>query len=179
MSRTPAGETVAPPGSSALASVPTVDRTTTEMIGTMLRDEGLDLLSEAECYTLLATESVGRVGVTVGALPVILPVNYATVGRDVVFRTSPGTKLRAALDHAVVAFEVDVLDYERRTGWSVLVVGRAREVVDPAELEALEALDLEPWAGDAPRDRWVRVQAEFVSGRRISNGRDDATDDGR
>ncbi|HEX5615337.1 MAG TPA: pyridoxamine 5'-phosphate oxidase family protein [Acidimicrobiia bacterium] len=133
----------------------------------MLRDEGLDLLTEPECYDLLASGSIGRVGVTVGALPVILPVNYRTVERDVVFRTSPGTKLRAALDHAVIAFEVDALDAERRSGWSVLVVGRAREVVDPDEVARLDALDLAPWAGDAGRDRWVRLHPEFVSGRRI------------
>jgi len=134
----------------------------------MLRDEGLDLLTEPECYDLLASGSVGRVGVTVGALPVILPVNYRTVDRDVVFRTSPGTKLRAALDHAVIAFEVDALDERRRSGWSVLIVGRAHEVVDPREVAQLDALGLEPWAGDGGRDRWVRLHPEFVSGRRIS-----------
>lgn len=133
----------------------------------MLRDEGLDLLSESECYDLLASGAVGRVGVTVGALPVILPVNYRVVGHDVVFRTSPGTKLRAALDRAVIAFEVDAIDDERRTGWSVLAVGRAREVVDPDEVERLDELGLEPWAGDGARDRWVRLHPEFVSGRRI------------
>lgn len=137
----------------------------------MLRDEGLDLLTEPECYDLLASGSVGRVGVTVGALPVILPVNYSTVDRDIVFRTSPGTKLRAALDHAVVAFEVDALDEHNRHGWSVLMVGRAREVVDPEEVAQLDALGLEPWAGDGGRDRWVRLHPEFVSGRRISDGR--------
>jgi nitroimidazol reductase NimA-like FMN-containing flavoprotein (pyridoxamine 5'-phosphate oxidase superfamily) len=133
----------------------------------MLFDAGLELLSEPECYDLVRSAAVGRVGVTVGALPVILPVNYACVGRDVVFRTAEGTKLRAAVDRAVVAFEVDAYDPLERSGWSVLLVGEAREIVDPAEVEALEETGLEPWTDGAGRTHWVRLRPEFVSGRRI------------
>ena len=42
---------------------------------------------------------------SVGALPAILPVNYSLVNGDIVFRTGKELKLRAALDHTVVAFE--------------------------------------------------------------------------
>jgi nitroimidazol reductase NimA-like FMN-containing flavoprotein (pyridoxamine 5'-phosphate oxidase superfamily) len=62
----------------------------------MLTDEGLELLSEEECVDLLRTGGVGRVGVTIAGLPVILPVNYACVDGDVLFRTGEGTKLNAA-----------------------------------------------------------------------------------
>jgi nitroimidazol reductase NimA-like FMN-containing flavoprotein (pyridoxamine 5'-phosphate oxidase superfamily) len=134
----------------------------------MLFDAGLELLSEHECFDLARGGTVGRVGVTVGALPVILPVNYACVDGDIVFRTAEGTKLRAAVDRAVVAFEVDAYDPVERSGWSVLLVGEAHEVTDPAEIAALEATELEPWADAAGRTRWVRLHPEFVSGRRIA-----------
>jgi nitroimidazol reductase NimA-like FMN-containing flavoprotein (pyridoxamine 5'-phosphate oxidase superfamily) len=134
----------------------------------MLFDAGLELLTEPECYELIRDVRVGRVGVTVGALPVILPVNYACVEGDVVFRTAEGTKLRAAVDRAVVAFEVDEYDPAARTGWSVLLVGEAREVVTPDEIAMLEATDLEPWTDADGRSRWVRLRPEFVSGRRIA-----------
>ncbi len=82
------------------------------------------------------------------------------------FRTAPGAKLVAAVLSEQVVFEVDDYDPEQHTGWSVNVVGNATEVVHPAELAALDALGLQPWAGEA-RDRFVRVVAEHLSGRRI------------
>ena len=66
---------------------------------TMVYD-GLEILDEHECRRLLASQCIGRVGVTIGALPAIFPVNYVTVDGDIVFRTGEGTKLRAALERA-------------------------------------------------------------------------------
>lgn len=132
----------------------------------MLWDEGLDLLDEGECLALLSSASLGRVAVSMGALPVIFPVNYVVVEGAVLFRTGAGTKLAAATDNAVVAFEVDSFDEGEHSGWSVLVVGAAGVVSDPAELEAASRLPLVPWA-DGRRDHYVRVPVEFVSGRRI------------
>jgi hypothetical protein len=40
-----------------------------------------DALSERECWELLATVSVGRLALSVRALPVILPVQYYLDGR--------------------------------------------------------------------------------------------------
>src|ERR1044071_6519830 len=96
----------------------------------MLIDDGLELLTEAQCAELLASETVGRVGVTIHGLPVILPVNYAVFDGDIVFRTSEGTKLHAATERAIVAFEVDAHDAAAGLGWSVLVIGRSARVAD-------------------------------------------------
>jgi len=134
----------------------------------MLIDEGLELLDEAECLRLLASASIGRVGLTVGALPVILPVNYALVEGDVVFRTGEGTKLRASRQGTVMAFEIDAYDANARTGWSVLAVGCAREVTDERQLADLRTLGIAPWA-DGERTRYVRLCPEMLSGRRISS----------
>jgi nitroimidazol reductase NimA-like FMN-containing flavoprotein (pyridoxamine 5'-phosphate oxidase superfamily) len=40
-----------------------------------------DVLSERECWGLLATASVGRLALSVRALPVIVPVQYYLDGR--------------------------------------------------------------------------------------------------
>ena len=132
----------------------------------MLVDEGLELLTEAEAWDLLAGGTVGRVGVTVGALPAIFPVNYEVIDGTIVFRSGEGTKLSAAAAGAVVAFEVDDFEVVDRTGWSVLVVGTA-EVVHDLEL-TMRVLDsqLEPFAGGR-RATIVRIRPGFVSGRRI------------
>lgn len=133
----------------------------------MLLDEGLEILDESECRRLLGRCSVGRVGVSVGALPAIFPVNYRLIGDAIVFRTGRGTKYDAATRGAVVAFEVDGgLDALYHEGWSVLVVGDAVEVTDPNEAERLAGLLPTPWA-EGQRDRVVQVSLELVSGRRI------------
>lgn len=128
-------------------------------------DRGLEVLTRDQCVALLGGKSLGRVGVTLAALPAILPVNYVVRGGFVYFRTGEGTKLAAAVDRTVVAFEVDDSDPAEHTGWSVLVVGRS-EVVPAEELADLGALPVRPWpAGD--RSHLVRVSMEKVSGRRV------------
>ena len=64
-------------------------------------------LGPAECIALLGSVQVGRVGVTIDALPAVLPVNFVVWNGSIVFRTVPGTKLDAAAAGDVVAFEVD------------------------------------------------------------------------
>ena len=132
----------------------------------MLVDEGLEILTEDDSLRLLAEHVVGRVGMTVGALPAIHPVNYRLLDGWIVFRTAAGSKLSAAATGAVLAFEIDDYDTAEHSGWSVLAVGRA-EVVDDHDV-AFAALDagLQPMAGDR-RGSIVRIRPEFVSGRRI------------
>lgn len=96
--------------------------------------DGVEILSEDECRDLLASSVIRRVAITLGALPAVLPVNFAVVVGDIVFLTGEGSKLRAALEQAAVAFEVDDFDAARRTGWSVLAVGMATEITDDDEL---------------------------------------------
>jgi uncharacterized protein len=103
-----------------------------------LIDNGLEILSPGECRDLLRRTTVGRVAVTVGALPAIFPVNYALLGDDIVFSTGEGTKLRAAVDRAVVAFQIDDFDATIPYGWSVLAVGMATEITDPEQLSAVK-----------------------------------------
>jgi nitroimidazol reductase NimA-like FMN-containing flavoprotein (pyridoxamine 5'-phosphate oxidase superfamily) len=144
---------------------------TASSIGRMALDRnGLEILSREECLRLLATVPVGRVAVSVGALPAILPVNFAVLGDDIVFRTAPGSKLDAAVRNAVVAFEADAYDPVYHTGWSVLVTGVAEEVTDPATVRAVGQLPLEPWALDGLADHVVRIRTEVISGRRIRVG---------
>jgi nitroimidazol reductase NimA-like FMN-containing flavoprotein (pyridoxamine 5'-phosphate oxidase superfamily) len=52
-----------------------------------VREDGLEVLSEEECRALLAQCEVGRVAITSGALPSILPVNFALLDGDIVFMT--------------------------------------------------------------------------------------------
>lgn len=131
-----------------------------------LDHNGLIVLSRGQCLRLLRRCRIGRVVVSVGALPAAFPVNFAVLDDDIVFRSSPGTKLSAALEESVVGFEVDRIDPFFECGWSVLVQGTSSVIVDPDELQRARRLPLRPWA-PGERRHYVRVRSELVSGRRF------------
>ena len=132
---------------------------------------GLEVLTRAACLRLLATATLGRIGVTDGALPTILPVNFLFDGDRILVRTGVGTKLHAAAAGAVVAFEVDDFDPLYHSGWSVVVTGPARELTDPDELARVRRAHLPRWS---PADGHViAIDPAIVSGRRIIPGHHD------
>ena len=123
-------------------------------------------LSRARCFDLLATEAVGRVGVSVRALPVILPVDYFVAGERVVFRSAPGVKLDAAVRRSVVAFETDRYYPTGAWGWSVLLQGVASEISGAAELTEARAMLAREWPfGSEEGVGFVSIEGTFVSGR--------------
>ena len=131
----------------------------------------LQALTAEECYLLLATQQVGRLGVNAEHYPLIFPVNYGLDHGVVVIRTAPGTKLAAA-SHANVTFEVDQIDQLTRTGWSVLVRGLAEEVTEEHRAELLErtrASGVQPWS-PGEHGHWLRLIPHAITGRRIVPG---------
>lgn len=128
-------------------------------------------LPPEECFRLLATQEVGRLGVNEEHYPLIIPVNYALDGTTVVIRTHHGPTLEA-LAHANVTFEVDDIDRSTRSGWSVLVRGLAEEVGEAHRADIVErthASGVTPWA-PGEHGVWVRVITHHVTGRRIVPG---------
>jgi uncharacterized protein len=125
-----------------------------------------ELLGEDECRALLHDASIGRVAVSLGAIPAVFPVNYRMDGGDICFLTAEGTKLEAAVRGTVVAFEVDEVDERNEEGWSVLAVGEAHEVTGEVAGHLVEEMSLHPWA-PGTRSHLVRIHPDFLSGRRI------------
>jgi uncharacterized protein len=106
----------------------------------------MEHLSTETCWELLETTPVGRVVVTVQGAPEIYPVNFVVDDRSVAFRTAPGSKLSGLERFPTTCFEADVIDPERRAGWSVMVKGQAVDVIPArralaSELDAAHALD--------------------------------------
>ena len=130
---------------------------------------GLEILDAEECRCLLSSASVGRVGITMGALPTVLPVNFLLDDDRILVRSGKGTKLTAALRGTVVAFEVDDFDPVDHSGWSVVVTGVAQVVDDPEELDRIAQKPIARWA-PAGESHIVAISTEMVSGRRIPRG---------
>jgi uncharacterized protein len=126
---------------------------------------GLETLPFEVCLRLLASVPLGRVGFYSDGELVVLPVNHVVDGQDVVFRTARGSKLSAAEGQNLVAFEADGYDQQARSGWSVLVNGRAEVVYEEAEIRRLSHLGLHPWVTAVQRPFWIRIRPTSVTGR--------------
>ncbi|GAA1880051.1 pyridoxamine 5'-phosphate oxidase family protein [Streptantibioticus ferralitis] len=123
-------------------------------------------LSEHECWERLGTHGIGRLGLSSGTGPMVLPVNFLVDARTIVYRTDPeGAAAVAAGDQ--LAFETDHIDEQLRNGWSVLITGTADHIIDPDIVHALaDRPGARPWAGGR-RDLWIRIVPSEVSGRLI------------
>ncbi|WP_460072839.1 pyridoxamine 5'-phosphate oxidase family protein [Streptomyces sp. YKOK-I1] len=134
-------------------------------------NDGFRELDRQECLRLLAGVPVGRIVYTRQALPAVLPVNFCLDHDDAVLvRTSVSSELVSAIDGALVAFEADEVDAAAHSGWSVVVMGSATLVRDPAEHARLLRAGPRSWA-PAPQEVFVRIDPELITGRDLVGGR--------
>jgi nitroimidazol reductase NimA-like FMN-containing flavoprotein (pyridoxamine 5'-phosphate oxidase superfamily) len=122
-------------------------------------------LTRSECIHLLETHSLGRLAWQAADSQQVRPINYLFRSGAVYFRTSPQGILSELIRPADVAMEVDDLDHDKRTGWSVIVHGPARAVAAPVEvIEQWETDDLVPWAPGI-RDLFIQITPSRITGR--------------
>ncbi|MDK1342768.1 pyridoxamine 5'-phosphate oxidase family protein [Streptomyces sp. 378] len=133
----------------------------------MYQNDAFRAVDRQESLRLLAKVPVGRVVYTRQALPAVLPVNFSLdTDTSVLLCTSPDSDLVRAIDGVVVAFEADEFDAATRSGWSVVVTGRATVVTDPAEHERLSRDGPTSWMPMAGAV-FVRIESEMVTGREL------------
>jgi hypothetical protein len=88
-----------------------------------------------ECLELLGRQSVGRLAYHEEIGPVVEPVNYAIAADTIILRIEGGSK-RQAMTQPLLAFEVDHIDPDNKTGWSVI----ARRVGQEVPLDHVAAI---------------------------------------
>ena len=120
-------------------------------------DEGGGLIPEPQCWELLASASVGRIALSIHALPAILPVQYYPDGRTLAVclghRELPERSL-----NAVVAFAADAIDPQTRSGWSVQVQGRSATPRQP---------QIDTACGWTAAGQIVQIKPEIITGHRM------------
>jgi uncharacterized protein len=101
-------------------------------------------LDPARCLELLGRAGVGRLGVSMDALPAVYPVEFALEGDDsLLVRVGANPRVAAAARGAVVALEADSFDIAIGEAWSVLVRGVCTELGPETRSE-------HPWAALLP-----------------------------
>jgi nitroimidazol reductase NimA-like FMN-containing flavoprotein (pyridoxamine 5'-phosphate oxidase superfamily) len=127
-------------------------------------------LGRDECLTRMATQRLGRLGVVVDGVPLVLPMQFVMDGETVVLQTNPGAKTLNVPLHSV-SFEVDHVDWEQGVGWSVLLQGYGAEITTALDerSESLRSLTVHSWA-PPPADRWLEIFPRKITGRIIRAG---------
>ena len=138
---------------------------------TSAQDENLSTgnfaeLSEAECKEFLAQHSAGRIAFMAGDGPQILPVTYQYRNGSVIFRTSPAGPLAGLVRRTSVAFEIDGIDEQKKSGWSVLVVGFAEAMAHDHLLASAWETGPVPWAAGV-RNLFIEIKPRKISGRAV------------
>jgi len=88
-------------------------------------DTPCEQIPSQRCWELLVTASVGRLALSVQALPVILPVQYYVRGHRLAVCLGHHSIPARSLNEAIIAFAADAIDPATRSGWSVQIQGRS------------------------------------------------------
>lgn len=124
-------------------------------------------LTLEECRGHLLTGVVGRVAMATPIGPRIVLVAYTVHDEAIVFRTTPYSELSTYGWNTELAFQVDRLDDEARTGWSLVALGRARLVDDPAEVQQIRlSAEPRPWV-TGTRNLFVKLPWRQLTGLEI------------
>lgn len=126
-------------------------------------------IDDAECWRLLGGAPLGRIGLTTGALPTIMPVHFTLWRGEVVFASLADVKIRSAERGDILVLEIDHFDPVTQEGWSVYTIGPARLVRDAAEVAELHDCRFTPWAG-MEQICYVAIRPDVVRGRRLARG---------
>ncbi len=105
---------------------------------------------------------------TIGALPVILTVNFRLLGESVIFGAGAGSDLLRSTASKIVAFQAVAFDHVREIGWEVIGVGPSNEVMNADALLPPGSESFEPWTHDDVADHLMRVDLTGISGHMIS-----------
>ena len=124
-------------------------------------------LSDETCADRLAHTTIGRLGVVAGGKPEVFPVCYVYADGSVFFPTNECTKMHSSLGWPWVAFEIDGLDADGSSAWSVMVSGRAEEVTDAAAIERIAAMQTVVFRSHGTV-RWIEIVPLKVTGRQIA-----------
>jgi len=89
-----------------------------------MNTSGQQILAD-QCWELLATTAIGRLALSVRALPVIMPVQYYLDGRKLAVCLGHHQLPERSLNEVIIAFAADAIDPVTRSGWSVQVQGRS------------------------------------------------------
>lgn len=117
-----------------------------------------------DCWSLIEDADLARVAWQGTEGIRLVPVNYAVADGAVWFRTDHDSALARECGGQPLVLEIDRVDPETSTAWSVVIVGSA-EMYDAGDAPDTIG-ELRVWA-EGPRSTYVRVEPAELTGRRV------------
>lgn len=141
----------------------------------MARTQQSEDLTVAEALKLLGGVRFGRVVFTSRALPAVRPVRHVVAAGQIIITAGPELVLGSSTskgsglaDETIVAYEADQLDSTGCSGWTVVIVGRARPVTVEADVTQYRLL----LPAVTVPDQLVAIRTDVVTGFRLVAGGD-------
>ena len=116
-----------------------------------------DEIPVAECWDLLRTVTIGRLALSMGALPAILPVQFHVDGAELAVCLGHQTVAERNINEVIVALAADHISSDM-TGWSIQVQGQTR-------IHRSDGLPLD--CGQPAGGQLLRLRPATISGARI------------
>src|SRR6476661_511161 len=91
--------------------------------------DGLQILDEQQCRSLVQRVRVGRIALTHRAMPLILPVTFGFADPDLIISVGAGVLAEAAEQSQIVCLQADGSEADAMTSWSVSVIGQLAPIV--------------------------------------------------
>lgn len=124
-------------------------------------------LDASECWRLVRSRAVGRVGIVSGNELQITPVNYRADGEAVYFRATAFGPVSRHAHHQATVIEVDDIDSAGFSGWSVQLSGPTHHVVDGPTMAALWS-PTQPHVWEAGQESiWIAMDVQDIQGQRV------------
>lgn len=117
-------------------------------------------LTAEECLALLRTHYIGRVAWQAADGPRIMPVSYRLTASGIQIQTAIGTRVAQLRRGYEVAFEVDHVNSQTRSGWSVIARGRSGPGADQLD----DDHRVLPWS-NTPAVIAIMVAVSTITGR--------------
>ncbi|MET0844309.1 MAG: pyridoxamine 5'-phosphate oxidase family protein [Mycetocola sp.] len=127
-----------------------------------------EVLGQAECWRLLAANSVARLAVSDDLGADIFPINYLIKSEVLFFRSAPGKKIVSLTARPRVAVEIDGTEGGKR--FSVVIRGDARRLNDDVQIHE-SAVDTLPTMTGSEKWNYFQVKPRTVTGIRFRTSR--------
>lgn len=127
-----------------------------------------DRIGAEECWLLVGSEGVGRVGFMGATNIQIVPTRYDAQRGTAYFRAGTFGELARRVHGRAVTLQVDDIDHANFSGWSVVMTGTAHRVDDAATVAARwSAGRPSPWL-PTPQAQWIALDVDEITGERVS-----------
>jgi nitroimidazol reductase NimA-like FMN-containing flavoprotein (pyridoxamine 5'-phosphate oxidase superfamily) len=124
-------------------------------------------LDVEECWQLVGSQGVGRIGVMGETHVQIVPTRYDAERGTAYFRAGTFGELARRVHGRAVSLQVDDLDRRTFSGWSIVMSGTAHRVDDAEMIAARWSVGRpSPWL-PGPNSQWIALQIDDIKGERV------------